>query len=86
MDVQVGISDLSGGHPHDPFIVFGTVTDPSKMPGAAVTMNPYVAAAKFVMEKNAAEKDIQKTAEQIVGELIKYESTIKREAISRRRP
>jgi hypothetical protein len=34
-------------------------------------MNPYVAAAKFVLEKNATDKDIQKTAEQIVNEILK---------------
>jgi len=71
MDVQVSVSDLAGAYPKEPFIVFGTVKDPKKMPGAVVSMNPYVAAAKFVMEKNATEKDIKKTAEQIVAEMLK---------------
>lgn len=70
MQVQVSINDLAGANPKEPFIVFGTMTDPKKMPGAIVTMNPYVAAAKFVMEKNATEKDVQKTAEQIVDEIL----------------
>ncbi|MDD2767907.1 MAG: DUF4410 domain-containing protein [Methylococcus sp.] len=80
MEVQVGVSDLAGKDPRQPFIVFGTVKDPSKMPGAVVTMNPYVAAAKFVMEKNATGKDVKKTAEQIVGEILKYRQRFEDEA------
>lgn len=72
MQVQVSINDLAGANPKEAFIVFGTVTDPKKIPGAIVTMNPYVAAAKFVLEKNATDKDIQKTAEQIVNEILKH--------------
>lgn len=71
MDVQVSINDLASANPREPFIVFGTVKDPKKIPGAIITMNPYVAAAKFVLEKNATEKDIQKTAEQIVDEILR---------------
>jgi hypothetical protein len=32
-------------------------------------MNPFVAAAKFVLQKNATERDIKKTAEQIAEEI-----------------
>ncbi len=72
MTVQIGVSDLASKNPQAPFIVFGTIKDPSKMPGAVVTKNPYVAAAKFVMEKNASNKDINNTAEQIVTEILSY--------------
>lgn len=72
MDIQVGVSDLSSKTPKAPFAIFGTVKDPGKMPGAIATMNPYVAAAKFHMEKNATSKDIQNTADQVVDELIKF--------------
>lgn len=71
MEVQVSIHDLTSANPREPFIVFGTVKDPKKIPGAIITINPYVAAAKFVLEKNATEKDIQKTAEQIVDEILR---------------
>jgi hypothetical protein len=84
MDVQIGISDLAGKDPHQPFIVFGTVKDPSKMPGAVVTMNPYVAAAKFMMEKNATGKDVKKTAGQIVDEILKYRQKFEDEAKANR--
>lgn len=72
MDAQVMVSDLTSGSPNAPFVIFGTVKDPGKMPGAVITMNPYVAAAKFVLEKGATERDIQKTAEQIAKEVLKF--------------
>jgi hypothetical protein len=72
MEVHVGISDLSSANPTQPFVEFGTVKQHGEKPGAAVTMNPYAAAAKFVMEKNASEKDTRKTAATIVEELLKY--------------
>ena len=76
MTVQIGVSDLASKNPQAPFIIFGTIKDPSKMPGAVVTMNPYVAAAKFVMEKNASSKDIKNTAKQIVAEILKYKQKL----------
>lgn len=72
MEVQVGISDLQSETPRTPFAIFGTIKDPSKLPGAAVTKNPYVAAAKFIMEKNATTRDIQNTAGEIIDELLKF--------------
>jgi len=80
MDLQLGISDLASPGPHAAFVVFGTVKDPSRIPGAAVTRNPYVAAAKFVLQKNATERDIKRTAEQIAEEIVKYEKQIKEKA------
>ena len=76
MDAQIGVSDLTSREPLQPFVVFGTVKNPSMMPGAVVTMNPYVAAAKFVVEKTATTRDINKTAAQIVGEILKYREQI----------
>ena len=71
MEVQVSVSDLAV-NPDASFIIFGTVKDPKQMPGAVVTRNPYVAAAKFVLEKNASKKDVQRTAREIVQEIKKY--------------
>jgi hypothetical protein len=73
MDLQVAISDLASSDPRAAFAVFGTAKDPNRIPGALVTMNPYVAAAKFVLQKNATERDIKKTAEQIAEQILKYE-------------
>jgi hypothetical protein len=86
MDVHVGVSDLAGKDPRKPFIVFGTAKDPSMLPGAAVSWNPYMAAAKFVLEKNATKKDIAKTADQIVAEILKYEQRFRDEASANRAP
>jgi hypothetical protein len=76
MDLQIWISDLGGQDPRAPFAVFGTVKDPSKIPGAVVTLNPYVAATRFVLQKNATERDVQATAKQIVEEVVKYRRQI----------
>ena len=77
MEVQVGISDLQSDTSRVPFAIFGTLKDPSKLPGAAVTKNPYVAAAKFVMEKSATSRDIQNTAGEIVDELLKFRDEVR---------
>jgi len=75
MEVYVKVSNLAE-NPDAPFIIFGTEKEPNKIPGAVVTMNPYVAAAKFVMQKNASEKDVKKTAAQIVETVMKYVKTL----------
>ncbi len=79
MQVMVGVSDLARS-PVAPFIIFGTVTDPSKLPGAVVALNPYVAAAKFVLGKNATERDVKRTSKEIVNELLKYKEKFEAEA------
>ena len=71
MEVQVGVSDLSND-PEQSFALFGTITDPSRLPGGVVTRNPYVVAAKFVLEQGAPERDIDHTAQAIANELIKF--------------
>jgi len=80
MDLQLGISDLAGADPRAAFVMFGTVKDPNKIPGAVVTMNPYVAAAKFVLQKNATERDIKNSAAQIADHILKYQQQIKEKA------
>ena len=77
MQVQVGVSDLASPQPTQPFMSFGTVKDPSKMPGAAY--NPYALAVKFHMQKKATEEDIQETADLIVDELAKHKDDFKAE-------
>jgi hypothetical protein len=71
MEVQVGISDLTA-NPEQSFALFGTITDPSRLPGGVVTRNPYVVAAKFALEKGAPQRDIEHTAQLIADELIKF--------------
>jgi hypothetical protein len=70
MNVQVGVSDLAD-QPDAPFVIFGTVTDPERLPGGLVSRNPYVIAAKFVLEKDAPERDVKQTARAIAEEIVK---------------
>ncbi len=76
MEVQVGVSDLAV-QPNESFLVFGTVTDPSRLPGGVVTRNPYVVVAKFVLEKGAPERDVQHTAKAIADELVKFREQVR---------
>ncbi len=45
-------------------------------------MNPYMAAARFVMEKNATEKDVRHTSKEIVSEILKYQDKFREQAES----
>jgi hypothetical protein len=78
MEVQVGVSDLASAQPTESFLVFGTITDPSRLPGGAVTRNPYVVAAKFVLEKGAPRRDVEHTAKTIATELVKFRDQVRR--------
>jgi hypothetical protein len=80
LDIEVRISDLAGQQPTQPFIVFGTSKQASMMPGG---FNPYAIAAKFRMERKATAKDIQQTADQIVAEVLKYQSKFQAQVSSR---
>jgi hypothetical protein len=70
MDLYVTLTDLS--QPEKPLYTEGKHDDSGKKVGAVVTMNPYVAAAKFVMEKNAPEKTVKKTASEISADVAKH--------------
>jgi hypothetical protein len=67
MELYVTLSDLA--HPEKPLYNAARDDTSGKKPGAVITLNPYVAAAKFVMEKNAPEKTVKKTASQISKEV-----------------
>lgn len=75
MSLFVRVTDLAS--PEQP--LYQTTEDSSsgKKPGAAITLNPYVAAAKFVIGKNATDNMVKKTAgqisKQIIGQLTQYE-------------
>jgi hypothetical protein len=69
MDLYVTLTDPA--NPDKPLYDMAKQDDIGKKIGAVITMNPYVAAAKFVMEKNASEKEVKKTASQIATEVVK---------------
>lgn len=71
MQVEVELIDLRTGGDR-PFAVFGTDSKSGRGPGAIVMMNPYAAAAKFVLSKRAPDRDIQKTARDIAEVIVRY--------------
>ena len=71
MQVEVAVIDLSSGS-RDPFVIFGTNSKSGRGPRAVVFLNPYSAAAKFVLSKRASEMDVKKTARQIADVLAEY--------------
>lgn len=68
MDLYVTLSDLS--QPDKPLYNAAQEGASKDKPGAIIAMNPYVAAAKFVMEKNAPEKMVKKTAGDISAQIV----------------
>jgi hypothetical protein len=70
MQVEVSVIDLASGN-REPFAVFGATSKTGKMPGAVISKNPYVLAAKFVMSKRAPDRDVKKTARKIADVLVK---------------
>jgi hypothetical protein len=66
------IVDRLGPGTSTPVLQFGTQADSGKMPGAAVTMNPYVAAAKFVLGKQATTRDVQAMGKEIAKQIADY--------------
>ena len=70
-EVQVTVERLGVGT-RTPLLTFGTQADSGKMPGAAVTMNPYVAAAKFVLGKQATTRDVQALGQEIAKQIADY--------------
>jgi hypothetical protein len=67
MDLYVKLTDLAA--PQKPLYEVANNENSGKKIGAVITMNPYVAAAKFVMEKNAPDKTVKKTASDIAREV-----------------
>ena len=68
MQLYVNVSDAA--HPQENLYTLDKDDSSSKKPGAVITMNPIAAGAKFVMEKNASDKVVKKTAKQICEEVI----------------
>lgn len=69
MDLYVEVSDLA--HPGEPLYSFAHQGSSGKMPGAVVTMNPVVAAAKFSLDQNSLGKALKHVSAQITAEIIK---------------
>ena len=70
-EVAVEVDRLGPGSV-TPVLQFGSDADSGHAPGAVVTMNPYAAAAKFVLGRNATTRDIEKMGQAIAQEIAKY--------------
>lgn len=68
MDLFVTMSDLA--NPEKPLYESAVNSQSKDKMGAAISMNPYVAAAKFVMEKNASEKTVKSAASDISKQIV----------------
>jgi hypothetical protein len=68
--VQVEVYDLAKD-PNSPFLVYGAGEEGRKAPGAVAFRNPYAAAARYVLSRNATEKDVVKLGNQIAADLVK---------------
>jgi hypothetical protein len=68
--VLVNVADLQKGK-LEPFYKLETEAGSRKMPGAVVTRNPYVAAAKFVMSRRDLPKNIRQTAQTVADQIIR---------------
>jgi hypothetical protein len=64
LDVETTLDDLSQGMPQ-PFYQVDTSAQSGKMPGAIITMNPAVAAARFVLASGDLNRNTKDTASQI---------------------
>jgi len=76
--VTVSVADLAV-NPAAPFIVFGTA-EALQGQGPPVGWNPYVVAAKFVVNQVESEADIRKLAAEIVDTILKNKATIEENA------
>ncbi|HPA21534.1 MAG TPA: DUF4410 domain-containing protein [Verrucomicrobiae bacterium] len=71
-EAAVAVSDLARDA-GQPFIVLGSGSRTRRMPGGLIAKNPYVMAAKFVMDRrNGTEKDIKSLGTNIAKNLVEY--------------
>jgi hypothetical protein len=81
--VTVSVADLAVD-PASPFIVFGTA-EALRGQGESVGWNPYVVAAKFVVNKVESSADIQRFAKEIVESILKNKTTLEEQARAKAR-
>jgi len=77
-DITVSVSDLAT-NPDAPFIVFGRA-EALRGQGPPVGWNPYVIAAKFVVDKIESAADINKLAKEIVDTILKNKPVVMEQA------
>lgn len=68
LQLVIAIDDLKAGTPQ-PFYQLDTSAESGKAPGAAITLNPYLAAARFVMSGSDLDRNVRETAQKVAGEV-----------------
>jgi hypothetical protein len=68
MQVVTSIDQLGAGPPQ-PLYTVDTAAQSGKLPGAVVTLNPYVAAARFVMAGHDLDRNVKATAAKIADQV-----------------
>ena len=68
VQVLVSVDDLTRGAPK-PIYEIDTKADSGKLPGAIITLNPYVAAARFVLSGTDVDRNVKRTAAQIADHM-----------------
>lgn len=76
LQVLVAIDDLAGGVPK-PMYSVETKADSGKLPGAVITLNPYVAAARFVIAGDDLDRNVKQSAAQIARQTTRRVSEAK---------
>jgi hypothetical protein len=77
-NITVSVADLAT-NPHAPFIVFGQA-EALRGQGPPTGWNPYVVAAKFVVNTVESAADIQKLAKQIVDTILQNKTVVEEKA------
>ena len=70
LQVLVSVSNLRQGAPQ-PMYEIKSEEKSGKMPGAAITLNPYVAAAKFVLARRHLDKGVRRAASDIAASVVR---------------
>jgi hypothetical protein len=81
-DITVSVADLAAD-PNAPFIVFGQA-EALRGQGPPVGWNPYVIAAKFVVDKIESAADIDRLAKEIVDTILKNKSVVEEQAAAQK--
>jgi hypothetical protein len=68
LQLVVAVNELAQGVPK-PLYELSTSADSGKQPGAVITLNPYVAAAKFVLSSRDLETNLRQTASVIAADI-----------------
>jgi hypothetical protein len=69
LQIAVAVDRLSTSQSHLPLYEVGTDAESGKSPGAAVTLNPYVAVAKFVLSGLDLHRNTAQSASKIADDV-----------------